>query len=93
MIEDIYQTKWAVSRHKEAPLLEEREQFLEHWQQQGTNLKSLQNMAPELIVVIRLLRMKQLREVSLDEIKEAAEAWAEEQRSNPRVRSCAASAK
>ena len=92
MIEDIYQTKWALSRHKEAPLLKEHERFLEHWQQQGTNLKSLQNMSPELIAVIRLLRMRQLREVSLDEIKQAANAWAEEQHSNPRVRSYAASA-
>jgi integrase/recombinase XerD len=92
MIEDIYQMKWVVSRHKHAPLLEERERFLEHCQQQGTNHKSLQNMAPELIAVIRLLRMKELREVSLDEIKQAAKAWAKEQRSNSRVRSYAASA-
>lgn len=92
MIEDIYQMKWVVSRHKQAPLLEERERFLEHCQQQGTNHKSLQSMAPELIAVIRLLRMKELREVSLDEIKQAAKAWAKEQRSNPRVRSYAASA-
>jgi hypothetical protein len=40
-------------------------------------------MAPELIAVIRLLRMKELREVSLEEVKQAAEVWAEEQRSNP----------
>jgi site-specific recombinase XerD len=36
--------------------------------------------------------MEELREVSLDEIKKAAKTWAEEQRSNPRVRSYAASA-
>ena len=34
MIDHIYQKKWVVSRHKEAPLLEERERFLEHCQQQ-----------------------------------------------------------
>lgn len=92
MIDHIYQKKWVVSRHKEAPLLEERERFLEHCQQQGTSHKSLQNMAPELIAVIRFLRMEQLREVSLEEIKQAAKTWAEEQRSNPRARSYAASA-
>jgi hypothetical protein len=70
---------------KKAPLLEERERFLEHCQQQGTSHKSLQNMAPELIAVIRLLRMEQLREVSLEEIKHAAKTWAEERRSNPRA--------
>ena len=30
MIDHVYQKKWVVSRHKEAPLLEERERFLEH---------------------------------------------------------------
>ena len=92
MIEDIYQKKWVVSRHQEAPLLKEREQFLEHCHQQGTSHNALQNMASELIAVIRLLRMEELRGVSLEEIKQAAKAWAEEQRSNPRARSYAKSA-
>jgi integrase/recombinase XerD len=91
MIESIFQLKWVVSRHKQAPLLNEREQFLAHCQQQGTSHKALHNLAPELIAVIRLLRLKQLREVSLEEIKEAAKVWAEEQRSNPRARSNAKS--
>jgi integrase/recombinase XerD len=49
-------------------------------------------MAPELIAVIRFLRMEELREVSLEEIKLAAGAWAAEERSNPRARSYAKSA-
>jgi integrase/recombinase XerD len=92
MIESIFQLKWVVARHKQAPLLKEREQFLAHCQEQGTSHKALHNMAPELIAVIRLLRLKELREVSLEEIKQAANAWAKEQRSNPRARSYAKSA-
>jgi hypothetical protein len=92
MIESIFQLKWVVSRHKQAPLLKEREEFLAHCQQQGTSHKALHNVAPELIAVIRLLRMEKLREVSLEEIKQAAEVWAEEQRLNPRARSYAKSA-
>lgn len=92
MIESIFQLKWVVSRHQQAPLLKEREEFLAHCQQQGTSHKALHNMAPELIAVIRFLRMEELREVSLDEIRLAAEAWATEQRSNPRARSYAKSA-
>ncbi len=64
----------------------EREQFLEHCQQQGTSHKALHSMTPELIAVIRLLRMEEFREVSLEEIKQAAKVWAEEQRSNPKAR-------
>lgn len=62
MIESIFQLKWVVTRHKQAPLLREGEQFLAHCQQQGTSHKAVHNMAPELIAVIRLLRLKELRE-------------------------------
>lgn len=51
MIESIFQLKWVVSRHQQAPLLKEREQFLAHCRQQGTSHKALHNMAPELIAV------------------------------------------
>src|SRR5215472_14566566 len=87
MIENILERRSAVSRRIQAPLLKEREQFLTHCQQQGTSRKALRNMAAELMVVIRLLRMQKLREVGLEEIKQAARVWAEEQRSNPRIRS------
>ena len=41
MIESIFQLKWVVSRHQQAPLLKEREQFLAHCQQHGTSHKAL----------------------------------------------------
>jgi hypothetical protein len=63
MIESIFQLKWGVSRHQQAPLLKEREQFLAHCQRQGTSHKALHDMAPELIAVIRLFRMEELCEV------------------------------
>jgi hypothetical protein len=87
MIESILEKPSAVSRHKQAPLLKEREQFVTYCQQQGTSHKALRNMAAELIAVIRLLRMEKLRKVRLEEIKQAANVWVEEQRSNPKVRS------
>jgi pimeloyl-ACP methyl ester carboxylesterase len=49
-------------------------------------------MAAELIAVIRLLRMEELREVDLEEIKQAVNKWAIEQRGNPRAKTYGASA-
>src|ERR1700739_4430282 len=92
MIEDICKRNAGVLRHKQAPLLKEREQLLGHCQQQGTSHKALHNMATELIAVIRLLRIEKLREVRLEETKQAANIWVEEQRSNPRARTYAKSA-
>lgn len=79
-------------RQEAAPLLKEREAFLEHLLQQGTSLAAAHGVAWQLLNVIRLLRLTQLRDVSINEIKHAARRWARQQRSSPNVRSCKHSA-
>jgi hypothetical protein len=88
MLETLRQVPFFLNRHREAPLLEEREMFLSHLQQQGTSRASLQILSNELLHVIRLLRLDTMREVSLGEIRHAAERFVIEGKSNPRVRSC-----
>lgn len=44
-------------------------------------------MSGQLLHVIRLLNLGTLRDVGIEEIKEAARGWAEHQRSNPKARS------
>jgi len=45
-----------LNRHRQAPLLKERESFLNHLQQQGTSRKALRNLSAELLQVVRLLK-------------------------------------
>jgi site-specific recombinase XerD len=78
---------FSISRHQEAPLLHEREAFLEHLRQQGTSLAAMRSVSWQLLNVIRLLKLNRLRDVSLDEIKNAAQRWAEEQKLSPRAQS------
>ncbi|MGH9623849.1 MAG: site-specific integrase [Bryobacteraceae bacterium] len=80
------------ARQEEAPLLKEREVFLEHLLQQGTSLAAARNVSWQLLNVIRLLRLTRLRDVRVDEIENAAQRWTRQQRSNPNVRSCKHSA-
>ena len=61
--------------------------FLSHLERQGTSRASLQILSNELLHVIRLLRLDTMREVSLGEIRHAAERFVIEGKSNPRVRS------
>lgn len=75
-------------RHEEAPLREEREAFLEHLLQQGTSLAAARGVAWQLLNVIRLLRLTELRDVKVAEIEDAARRWARRQEANPNVRSC-----
>jgi len=70
-------------RQEEAPLLEEREVFLKHLLQEGTSLAAARSVAWQLLNVIRLLRLTQLRDVWVDEIERAGQRWSRQQRSNP----------
>jgi hypothetical protein len=64
-----------VRRHREAPLAQEREEFLLHLHQKGTGRSNLRTYASLLIHIVSLLRLKKLREVRPTEIGIAARSW------------------
>jgi integrase/recombinase XerD len=76
-----------IARQEEAPLLRERATFLEHLLKQGTSIAAVRGVSWQLLNVIRLLKLTRLRDVWIDEIQEAAQRWACQQRSNPKIRS------
>lgn len=87
MLEEYLEHPFFLNRHRQAPLLKEREAFLSHLQQQGTSPKALRNLSGELLPVMRLLKLTEMRDVSLEEIQRAALCWAREQRTNPKAQS------
>jgi hypothetical protein len=87
MLEDFLEHPFFLNRHRQAPLLKERELFLSHLQQQGTSRKALRNLSGEMLPVMRLLKLTEMRDVSLEEIQRAALCWAREQRTNPKAQS------
>ena len=93
MLEEFLEHPFFLNRHRQAPLLKERESFLNHLQQQGTSRKALRNLSAELLQVVRLLKLTEMRDVSLEEIRRAAQCWAREQRTNPKARSYGNSAR
>jgi hypothetical protein len=72
MLEEVLEHPFFLNRHRQAPLLKERESFLSHLQQQGTSRKALRNLSGELLPVMRLLKLTEFRDVSLEEIQRAA---------------------
>jgi site-specific recombinase XerD len=76
-----------ITRQEKAPLLREREAFLEHLLQQGTSVAAARGVSWQLLNVIRLLKLTRLRSVWIDEIEDAAKKWTRQQRSNPNIRS------
>jgi hypothetical protein len=87
MLEEFLEHPFFLNRHRQAPRLKERESFLSHLQQQGTSRKALRNLSGELLPVMRLLKLTEMRDVSLEEIQRAALCWAREQRTNPKAQS------
>jgi hypothetical protein len=61
MLETLLEHPFFLKRHREAPLLKERETFLPHLQQRGTSRAALRNLSGELIRVVRLLRSTSAR--------------------------------
>src|ERR1700738_2067681 len=76
MIEGILEEPLALTRHRTAPLLREREQFLSHLLRQGTSRRRVRSIAAYLIQIVRLMELTSLRDVGSDEIGKAAECWA-----------------
>jgi site-specific recombinase XerD len=85
MLENFLQDPCSIRRHRQAPLLREREAFLDHLQRQGTSPKALKNLAGQLLHIIRFLKLEKMRDVSLEEIQRASVCWVRRQRSNPRA--------
>jgi integrase/recombinase XerD len=76
MIEGLLEEPLALTRHRTAPLLTEREQFLAHLLRQGTSHHRVRSIAAYLIHVVRILELTNLRSVEVEEIQKAGECWA-----------------
>ena len=72
MLDTFLEHPFFLNRYRQAPLLKERDSFLNHLQQQGTSRKALRNLSAELLQVVRLLKLTEMRDVSLEEIRRAA---------------------
>jgi len=76
MIEGILEEPLALTRHRTAPLLREREQFLSYLLRQGTSHHRVRSIAAYLIHIVRLMELTSLRSVKLEEIERAGKCWA-----------------
>jgi integrase/recombinase XerD len=79
MIENLFVTERGIAKHKEAPLLTEREDYLCHLGREEKCQTSIQGTATILMDVIRVMNITSLRQVDMKEIGLAAERWAGEE--------------
>ena len=84
MFETLFKYPAVVSRHREAPLANERERYLAHRARDGTSLSTLRRFARELLVIVREMDLRPTT-ISVDAIESAAELWAHHQRRRGRA--------
>jgi integrase/recombinase XerD len=77
-LESLFAWQKTRARHKTAPLLKEREEFLVHLLRQGCSLQRIRSVATFVITILRVMEMTELREVALPEIQGAARRWAQD---------------
>ena len=75
MIESLSDRPSVHERHRAAPLVKEREQYLNHLLQIGWDARRVLGVGSLLIHVVDALGLTSLRMVDLTEIDQAAECW------------------
>src|SRR5664279_6233345 len=78
MFEKLFAYSGVVSRHREAPLAEERQRYLEYREEQGTPKSTLLPLASELLAIAQHLPLGK-KSVGASEIAQAGLRWAEHQ--------------
>jgi len=91
MFEKIFERPWFIARHQRAPLLDERVRFLEHLSELGLTRPHLATIAAELLGVIRMLDLKESGIIMPEDIRHAAQRWAERPRTGRKVKSAKSS--
>ena len=77
MLEAVLKTQSALERHRAVPLVKEREEFLMHLLHQGSSRPAVRIIAVLLLHVVRVMKLKEMRDVRLAEVQEAARRWAQ----------------
>jgi integrase/recombinase XerD len=75
VVETLFSWKRIKTKHLQAPLLKEREQYLIHRLNEGVSLDRLRSIATMLLHVIRLMKFDQIRAVERWEVLSAEELW------------------
>jgi len=85
MFDQLFNAQRARERHFNAPLLDERIRYLTHWAAQGSIRSSLRVRAQDLLTTIDYLHLEAVGEIGDEQIKKAAERWANRQPQPARV--------
>ena len=83
MLHQVIRRAYYLKKHLEAPLLKEREEYLEYLAGEGLYRETLKITAEYLLRIVELLHLEEERLVSMEEIEKAADTWARSKHHHP----------
>lgn len=75
MIDSVFLVRSILEKHRNAPLVEERERYLTYLFEIGTCRDRLRDIATLLLHVVRLLNLESMRPVGMNEILRGCDHW------------------
>jgi len=83
MLHQVIRRAYYLNKHLEAPLLKEREEYLEYLAGKGLYRETLKITAEYLLRIIEFLHLEEEKMISMEDIEKAANAWAKSKHHHP----------
>jgi len=83
MLHQVIRRAYYLNKHLEAPLLKEREEYLEYLAGKGLYRETLKITAEYLLRIVEFLHLEKERLVSIEDIEKASSEWAKSKHHHP----------
>jgi hypothetical protein len=87
MLEQVIKRAYYLNKHLEAPLLKERQAYLQHWASKGVCRHTLKSIADYLLRIVQFLHLENDGPITLEAVEKAASEWGEFQFNHPMKKS------
>lgn len=87
MLEQLIKRAYHLNKHLEAPLLKERQDYIQHWASKGVCQHTLKSIADYLLRIVQFLHLENAGIITLKAVKKAAFAWGNFQSNHPMKKS------
>jgi integrase/recombinase XerD len=83
MLNQLIKRTYYLRKHLEAPLLKERQDYLNYWADRGRSAPTLKSIANYILRIVEFLHLEISGVITLDVVEKAATVWAEYKYNHP----------
>jgi len=87
MLDQLIKRTYYLNKHLQAPLLKERQDYLQYWANKGVCRHTLKSIADYLLRIVQFLHLEIDSILTLEAVEKAASAWGEFQFNHPMKKS------